>query len=124
MYENSVPGDSEYIQDEDEYCLSMDSSLEGADALEAQNGHFKDNEMIKVCEDEDGLQVQDEESVSSNSTNKVIQKIYMLDQGNTDHYDRKINYGRYIKSARQFMENAMYPVTTQRLRTMNCSLKE
>ena len=33
----------------------------------------------------------------------------MLNQGGTEHYDRKINGGRYMKSARQFMEECNVP---------------
>ena len=109
MYVNSVTDDSEYIQDEDEYCLSMDSSLEDADTLEAQDDHFKDNGMTTVCDDEDGLQVHNEEWMSSNRTNKVIQNIDILNQGDTDHYDRKINDGKRMKLARQFMEECSVP---------------
>ena len=65
--------------------------------------------MTTVCDDEVGLQVHDKQSLSSNSTNKVIQNLDMFKQGDTDHYDRKINDGRYMKSARQFMEECDVP---------------
>ena len=70
------------------------------------------------------LKIEDEGSVSSNSTNKVIQNIDMLNQGDTIYFDENINDGKGMKSACQFMEECNVPCYNSTVKTMEFSMEK